>query len=504
LVKDANKRRLILLDQDYLTSSTRINPTSAIRCLIFVLIPVILSLLAACDSQPSPTFTPNATSSGIAPTLVSTEITATPTITLEPTSALGIDASNLDGLTISFWHPWSGEAGQAIQESIEEFNAANKFGITVEGTFQGNYNALYERINSAEAKDGLPNLTVASNYQILSWDVQGKRVVDLNAYFADPEWGFTAEEQVDFYNEFLEQDVIDRKRIAFPAIRSTQLMFYNKSWANELGFSSPPTTPEEFKDQTCSAARSKNANDLIEDDGKGGWVINTNPSAVLSWMYAYDSPIIHPNGDSYQFNTPQSEEALIFLKDLIDAGCAWEAPETPAEIEFANRNALFITASLVDLSYQITELERANNIDTWIVMGFPSVVGKPVIDIYGLSYVLFSETPEENLASWIFIKWLTSPQQQARFITATGTFPTRASTLNFLDQYTSQNPQWEMAQELLENAKPEPTLQSWDVVRWVLGDVGTQIFRYYYTPDRIPATIELLDETAAELHTRTK
>ena len=93
-------------------------------------------------------------------------------------------------------------------------------------------------------------------------------------------------------------------------------------------------------------------------------------------------------------------------------------------------------------------------------------------------------------------------KQQAKFVTTTGTYPTRASTLNFLDQYTNQNPQWTMAQELLENAKPEPNFQSWDVVRWVLGDVGTQIFRYYYTPDRIPATLELLDETAAELHDR--
>jgi hypothetical protein len=37
-------------------------------------------------------------------------------------------------------------------------------------------------------------------------------------------------------------------------------------------------------------------------------------------------------------------------------------------------------------------------------------------------------------------------------------------------------------------------------VRWILNDVGTQIFRYYFTPDRIPATLELMDETAAELH----
>jgi len=72
--------------------------------------------------------------------------------------------------------------------------------------------------------------------------------------------------------------------------------------------------------------------------------------------------------------------------------------------------------------------------------------------------------------------------------------------MKYLDEYASGHPQWAAAQELLADARAEPGLKSWDRVRWILGDVGTQIFRYYFTPDRIPATLELMDETAAELH----
>jgi hypothetical protein len=36
-------------------------------------------------------------------------------------------------------------------------------------------------------------------------------------------------------------------------------------------------------------------------------------------------------------------------------------------------------------------------------------------------------------------------------------------------------------------------------VRWAVSDVGTQVFRSYFVPERIPATLQLLDETAAEL-----
>ncbi len=76
--------------------------------------------------------------------------------------------------------------------------------------------------------------------------------------------------------------------------------------------------------------------------------------------------------------------------------------------------------------------------------------------------------------------------------------------MDFLADYASENPQWAAAQELIAHARPEPGIQSWKEVRWVLGDVGTQIFRYYFTPDRIPSTLELMDETAAELHERTQ
>jgi hypothetical protein len=74
------------------------------------------------------------------------------------------------------------------------------------------------------------------------------------------------------------------------------------------------------------------------------------------------------------------------------------------------------------------------------------------------------------------------------------------SSREFLGDYAAEHPQWGAAQALLAGAVAEPGLESWGRVRWILGDVATQIFRYYFTPDRIAATLELMDETAAELN----
>ena len=111
------------------------------------------------------------------------------------------------------------------------------------------------------------------------------------------------------------------------------------------------------------------------------------------------------------------------------------------------------TSSLLDLEYQREQLERLANDDDWMVTGFPSPEGEPVIDVYGPSFAMFAGSEAENLAAWLVIKWLASAEQQAGFITANGSFPTRASVMGLLDPYANENPQWASAQDLLKNAK---------------------------------------------------
>jgi ABC-type glycerol-3-phosphate transport system substrate-binding protein len=279
-------------------------------------------------------------------------------------------------------------------------------------------------------------------------------------------------------------------------------MVYNQSWAEEMGYAVPPETPQEFREQACAAAQAMDLDTDPANNSHGGWAINTAPAAFLTWLYAFDSHVLAQGEASYHFDTAESEAALVYLKDLYDAGCAWEDNDEYPLPEFANRQALFATLPLSDLPALAAELERAENQDQWTVIGFPSDQAQPLITVYGPSFAMLGASPEEQLASWLLIKWLASPEEQARFITAGGTFPTRTSVSDLLKPYGVAHPQWAQAKSLLSTARTEPNLASWSVVRWALGDVATQVFRYYFTPDRIPATLALLDETAAELHAR--
>jgi len=113
---------------------------------------------------------------------------------------------------------------------------------------------------------------------------------------------------------------------------------------------------------------------------------------------------------------------------------------------------------------------------------------------------MLTSSPERQLASWVFIKWLVSPTNQAQMVQASGALPLRASTLEYLEGYKNRHPEWAAALQTLPFARTEPSFQSWGTVRWSLSDAGTQLFRSYFEASQMPALLNFLDQTAAGLH----
>jgi multiple sugar transport system substrate-binding protein len=462
-----------------------------------VLMALIL-LFTACNNDEISTPTAILSTPSTTATIITPSPTSNATPDPEPVSSIEVDLTQLDGLTIDFWHVWAGEPGNVIESLVEEFNTSNEFGIIIQPFFVGNYNEIDEKIHQLVGEGDYPSVIVGFDYQILTWEAEQSILVDLTTYTEDPVWGFNQAEQGDFYPQIWEQGQRNSTRYGIPFHLSTYLMIYNSSWAQELGFDTPPQDPDEFRRQVCAAARANTANPDTRS-GSGGWVVNTAPSAILSWMYAFGSNVISPENDGYNFTTPETEQAFTYLKALYDSGCAWQIGEQYAEKEFAERLALIITASLVDLPYINGAMQNSQNNDAWIVLGFPALEEHAVISVYGPSLAMLHSSEEEQLASWFFMKWLVSPEIQARWVQTSGVFPVVQSTLEHLTGFIADNPQWASAVELLPYARREPHFASWSTVRWAVSDVGTQTFRYYFEEERIPSMLDLLDSTAAEL-----
>ena len=423
-----------------------------------------------------------------------------PTQTVIPTSNLEIDTEDLQGIEIHFWHPWAGETGKAITDLVKEFNRTNTWGIEVQADSLGGFDELDASVLTALEAGAGPEVVASFHYQGLGWNNAGHELLELSPYVEDPVWGFDAAEQSDFYPAAWQQEFSEAGRFGIPAQRTAQLLFYNLTWAEELGFASPPTTPIQFKRQACAAAEASLQDADKTNDGRGGLIVSTDYNAMLSWIFAFDGDVVSPRGDRYQFDTPQVEAAFTFLRELFDEGCAWISALEIPEAEFASRQGLFSIGSAASIPSQEAVFADLGSKDEWIVIPYPAGGSQVSLAIYGPDFMAFQSTPDRQLASWLLIRWLVSPAAQARLAQASANFPVRTSSLEEIDLLVKIHPQWSVAASFLPSASPEPPFESWRIVRWAVSDAATQLFRYYFTLDQVPQLIELLNETANDLH----
>ena len=391
---------------------------------------------------------------------------------------------------VIWWHQHSRHREEWLSEKAEEFNATNECGITLVQQNQGGYNDIRDKMNAGIATGELPGLTVGYQNDQAFYALAGG-LADMNLYIDDPKWGLTAEERADFYEAFLEQGVhpaFDNQRLGFPPNRSMEMLYYNQTWLEELGFDGPPTTPEEFREMACAGA-------AANADGTGGFILRDDASAVAAWTFAFGGEVSKEDRTGYVYNGQATIDAMTFLKGMYDDGCAYLFTEGYPNPELAARRAIFTMGSSSGIPYYGYDMADIGSEDEWGVTAIPHTTSDPVQNIYGGDIMIPATTPETQLAAWIVLKWFTSPEIQAEWDRTSGYFPTRASTADLLTDYVTENPQWGQALALLPYGTYEPQLISYQAVR----DAAEMAFNEIMQGADIKATLDALTEEANEL-----
>ncbi len=445
-------------------------------------------LLSAC-SPASPLATPTATKP--ATPAASLTPSATPTLTPTPLPTLAIDPASLRGVTIRVWQAFSGPANDLFTRQAAEFTSSNEWGIRVESQGYGDYNSLFDAVSTSLDSGNSPDLVAALPDQSLAWD---DAVVDLAPYLADPTFGLTAADLADIPSIFMAQDNVNGKVMGLPAQRSARFLFYNKTWAGQLGFNDPPTNSAEFHQQACAANASFSRDSDPTNDGYGGLVVDSSWQSVYSWILAFNGGVV--DGDTYTFRTDPNLKALEFLKGLYDDHCAWISTEPTPFDSFSNRSGLFISADLASLPLIAASMAAKHNTDQWELIPFPGPQERAVV-AYGPSYTVLKSTPEKQLAAWLFARWLLSPDSQAQWVQATGLLPLRISSQEALGAFRTSLPQWEAAVQDLEFARDVPQLASWRKVRYMLQDGIDTMFQQNLSPTQLPSILMEMDTLAA-------
>jgi peptide/nickel transport system substrate-binding protein len=438
-----------------------------------LVVPLILTACAATEAPPEPTAPPEEPKEEPAAPTEAPE--AEPPVAAEGPYE-GVDPS---GQEVLYWHQHTRARQEGLDEMVAEFNDTNEWGIQVNAEYAGGYPEIYDKMIAAISADDptlLPNLTVAYANAAAKYQLSDS-LVDMDEFIESAKWGLTEEEFNDFPAGLFESDVSPifgdgHFRMGYPPNRSMEMLYYNLDWLNELGYDGPPETWAEFKEMACAATD--------PDAGTVGYEISIDASRMASMVFSRHGTYFAPDGSAFDYTNDTFMETMRFIKELYDEGCATLIAEAYGDqTDFGNYKTLFTISSSSGLNYYDAAVQAGEQGEfQWGVAALPYMDGgdQPVMNLYGASVSVPKTTPEQELAAWLFVKWLTEPENQARWAKISGYFPTRVSTADLLADYFVENPTYKQGFDLLPYSTYEAQwCPCYEEVRRLMRDAYSEI-----------------------------
>ena len=384
-----------------------------------------------------------------------------------------VDPSNQD---LVFWHNHTRNRQDALQAIVQTFNESNPYGITVTQETQGAYADIFRKMLGLLGTPEVPDLVVAYQNQAATYQLRDA-LVDMTSLLQSPKWGLSTEEQADFFPAFFQQDIFplfDNARLGMAPNRSMEVLYYNRDWLAELGYDEPPRTPEAFKAVACKAVQTPFSK--AAGSGTMGYQLSLDASRLASWTFAFGGDIFDYESRLYTYDSEGAQQAMTFLQDLYTEGCARPVSERGgALVDFSTGRLLFTSASSSGLPFFKAAVEAGAKF-TWSVAPLPHTTPTPVMNVYGASVSMPRSTPERELATWLFIRYFTSPEVQAGWGQAANYFPVRQSAAQLLDDYFQLHDAYKIAFDLLQYGRYEPPVPGYDFVRAMVEEALAAVF----------------------------
>jgi len=436
-------------------------------------------------------------------TLTAISAAAQPSQTPIP-EPMGLPWSSVENVELDFWYVWDrDQPGTGMNAIVDRFNQENEWGIVVNPVDQG---LALNPLNSMEMafEAGLvPHLLLSDASAITSWYQDGL-TLDLSPFLDDPVAGLSVKDQKDYYSGLYDRFTIEGSiRPGLPFTQTIQVIYYNQSWAKELGYSTSPNSGQDLEEQACSAAGDRELSASSQAQATG-ILLSPEAANIASAAYAYDGSFFSLEGDGYLFNTPEIQQVAEDWQSLLHQGCGMtfysylDPMSSELSLDYFNqRKTMMMVGSSLMMDYVNTGANQTGRADDWEMLPFLGPEGNKAVSSEIQSVVVFHSTPEEELASWLFLKYLASPEAQAEWAQFSRYYPTRKSSLRLLRDFRAENPHWSQGLNLLKYSIGMPLDPSWNTVKLSVSDAFQEIL-INGTLD-VEEQLNALDQLAEEL-----
>ena len=278
-----------------------------------------------------------------------------------------------------------------------------------------------------------------------------------NSYILDLSDRFTESMRSKFLQDPVEANTYEGKVYGVPWYTDAGLLYYRKDLLEKAGFSGPPATWDELKEQ---------AKKIMQDQGtKFGYVFQGaeyegGTVNGLEFINSYGGQVLDP-GDASKviIDSPESVAGLEAQRSMVADGVAPQAVSTYAEPEteapFLGGDAVFCRNW--PYMYSLAGTESFIKPDVIDIAPLPAGDGgESVSGLGGWNFFInaFAD-PEAQDAAWEFVKFITAPEQQ-KFYSLGGSYLPTLTALYDDPEIKENLPSVRLGGEALKNTVPRP------------------------------------------------
>ncbi|MDD3831408.1 MAG: extracellular solute-binding protein [Clostridia bacterium] len=347
-----------------------------------------------------------------------------------------VPAEGYDGseVTIKFYHTMGSNLTDVLNRYIPLFNELYP-NITIVHEQVGGYDDVRDQISTEITEGTQPNIAYCYPDHVAMYNLAGvvttldnlidSEIVVTRADDTTEVLGLTAAQKADFiegyYNEG--KQFGDNLMYTMPFSKSTEVLYYNKTFFDANGLTVPTTWDE--MEALCAAIKLLDPTSIpLGYDSEANWFI--------TMCEQYGSGYTSATGDHFIFDNDTNKAFVKEIREWYQAGYL-----TTQEIYGAYTSTLFVstegTKSYMSIGSSAGATHQRPAQDT--NGNYPFEVGiapipqlnpdDPKAISQGPSVCIFQkENPQEVVASWLFVKFLTtSVEFQAEFSMASGYVP---------------------------------------------------------------------------------
>ncbi len=320
-------------------------------------------------------------------------------------------------VTLTLWHAYTDTSAALIQTFINDFQAAYP-AISVRVEHKASAAEILRQGLAAIALNQPPDVVMAE-WRTLAEFARRGALVPLETLMNDPALGLREDARADFVAGLLETGrlpELGQRTFAFPFEQRPIVLYYNVE-ALQAAKVAAPRTWEQFSEAARVTTRGQ----------RYGWVMSPEALIWYAMLFSRGGNVLNAAQTQAQFTDDAGVKSLQLIVALTQSGAAHlVAADEQARAEFMQGKATFWlsrTDAVVHLSQTATSPTFS-----WGVTNVPQNDPQRAVTAYdGIAIGIFQRTDVHTRAAWLLTRWLTAPEQSARWSRATLSAPARRS-----------------------------------------------------------------------------